>query len=74
MHPRHSEIIAKLKKIEAYTNPWLVAIHEALPHENMHVMLVDQLASQAQDDKTVMTKIVGIEITELLLNKKLQVV
>lgn len=73
-HPNHIAIIQQLKALKGRTNPWLIAIHEFLPDEKMHLMLVEQLASQAADDKRTMTKIVGLEITELLLNKKLMVV
>lgn len=73
-HPKHSEIIAALKALEGKTNPWLIAIHESLPDENIHVTLVEQLASQAADCPKVMCGIVGVEVTELLLNRELKIV
>lgn len=65
-------LAALLKKADP--SPWILAIHEYLPKENMHVTLVDSLASQAKDDPKTMVKIVGVEITELLLNRSIKIV
>lgn len=73
MHPNHYQIITALKSLDQDPSPWVIAIHQSLPNEGLHVTLIEQLASQAKDEPSVMIGIVGVRITELLLNRKITV-
>ena len=73
VHVNFTKIINALHAwvAERGKSPWIVAIIETLPDEKSHMLLVDSLASQAVDQPSTMVSIVGVEITELLLDRKL---
>jgi len=73
MHPNYAAIIEALQAKQPFTGPWGAGIKAAL-EAGTHVDLVAQLTSQANDDCGVMSRIVGVEITELLIGRKLIII